>query len=70
MPELPEAESISRALDKALKGRRITKVEVFFPACARRCCRFLRPALKGANSFLAAAVRVMRWLNSTTVARW
>lgn len=31
MPELPEAESISRALDRALKGRRITKVEVFFP---------------------------------------
>ena len=31
MPELPEAESISRALDKALSGRAITKVEVFFP---------------------------------------
>lgn len=31
MPELPEAESITRALDKALKGRRIRKVEVFFP---------------------------------------
>ena len=31
MPELPEAESISRALDKALKKRKITKVEVFFP---------------------------------------
>lgn len=31
MPELPEAESITRALDKALKKRKITKVEVFFP---------------------------------------
>lgn len=31
MPELPEAESISRALDRALKGKRISKVEVFFP---------------------------------------
>lgn len=31
MPELPEAESISRALDKALKNRRIENVEVFFP---------------------------------------
>lgn len=31
MPELPEAESISRALDRALKGRRISGVEVFFP---------------------------------------
>lgn len=31
MPELPEAESISRALDKALKGRTIRQVEVFFP---------------------------------------
>jgi len=31
MPELPEAESIARALDRALKKRRIKKVEVFFP---------------------------------------
>lgn len=31
MPELPEAESIARALDRALKKRRITKVEVLFP---------------------------------------
>ena len=31
MPELPEAESISRALDRALAGRVIVKVEVFFP---------------------------------------
>ncbi len=32
MPELPEAESIRRALDRALKGRKITAVEVFSPA--------------------------------------
>ncbi len=31
MPELPEAESITRALDRALKKRKIKKVEVFFP---------------------------------------
>ena len=42
MPELPEAESISRALDRALKGRRITKVEVFFP----RLRTSLEPLLK------------------------
>lgn len=32
MPELPEAENICRALDRALRGRTITKVEVFTPA--------------------------------------
>ena len=32
MPELPEAENICRALDRALRGRVITKVEVFTPA--------------------------------------
>lgn len=31
MPELPEAESIARALDRALRKRRIEKVEIFFP---------------------------------------
>jgi len=31
MPELPEAESIARALDRALAKRRIVKVEVLFP---------------------------------------
>lgn len=31
MPELPEAESISKALDKALKRKKISRVEVFFP---------------------------------------
>lgn len=32
MPELPEAETIGRALAKVLTGRRITAVEVFTPA--------------------------------------
>ena len=32
MPELPEAENIRRALDRALRGRSITRVEVFTPA--------------------------------------
>ena len=31
MPELPEAESIARALNRALKKKKITKVEVFYP---------------------------------------
>lgn len=31
MPELPEAESIARALDRALKKRRVSKVEIYFP---------------------------------------
>ena len=32
MPELPEAETIGRALENALKGKTITQVEVFAPA--------------------------------------
>ena len=32
MPELPEAETIGKALAKVLTGRKITKVEVFTPA--------------------------------------
>ena len=31
MPELPEAESIARALDKALKRRKVRRVEIFCP---------------------------------------
>ena len=31
MPELPEAESVARALDRALKKRRVSKVEIYFP---------------------------------------
>ena len=31
MPELPEAETITRALNRTLKKRKINKVEVFTP---------------------------------------
>ena len=31
MPELPEAETMARALDRAVKKRKITKVEIFAP---------------------------------------
>ena len=31
MPELPEAETITRALDRVLKKRKIKKVEIFTP---------------------------------------
>ena len=31
MPELPEAETVARALDRAVKKRKITKVEIFAP---------------------------------------
>ena len=43
MPELPEAESIAKALDRALKGERVTKVEVFSP----RLRTPLQPLLNG-----------------------
>lgn len=42
MPELPEAESISRALDRVLSGRRIVRVEIF----AERLRTPLGPLLK------------------------
>lgn len=47
MPELPEAESIARALDQALKGRTITKVEVFFPRLRTSLEPLLKAGLKG-----------------------
>ena len=31
MPELPEAETVARALNRALKKRKIEKVEIFAP---------------------------------------
>ena len=31
MPELPEAETITRALNRTLKKRKIKKVEIFAP---------------------------------------
>ena len=47
MPELPEAESISRALDRALKGKRILNVEVFFPRLRTPLAPLLESGLVG-----------------------
>ena len=47
MPELPEAESIARALDRALSGRVITKVEVFFPRLRTPLAPLLSAGLPG-----------------------
>ena len=44
MPELPEAETVKRALAPALEGRTITKVELFLPAL-RSPLKPLRQAL-------------------------
>ena len=51
MPELPEAENICRALDRALRGRTITKVEVFTPA--------MRTSLLPLKSAKLEGVRIM-----------
>lgn len=47
MPELPEAENISRALDRALKGRTITGVELFAPSLRTPLTPLLDAALEG-----------------------
>ena len=47
MPELPEAETIGRALDLALRGRVITQVEVFSPAMRTPLLPLLDAALEG-----------------------
>ena len=46
MPELPEAETVKRALAPVLKGRTFTKVELFLPAL-RSPLKPLRKALPG-----------------------
>ena len=46
MPELPEAETVKRALAPALEGRTVTKVELFLPAL-RSPLKPLRKALPG-----------------------
>ncbi len=51
MPELPEAETIGRALDQALAGKKITKVEVFTPAMRTALTPLLSAGLEG-NTFL------------------
>ena len=47
MPELPEAESIARALNRALKHRKIKKVEVFFPRLRTPLTPLLKAKLEG-----------------------
>ena len=47
MPELPEAENIRRALDRALRGRTITGVEVFTPAMRTSLLPLKSAALEG-----------------------
>ena len=47
MPELPEAENICRALDRALRGRTITGVEVFTPAMRTSLLPLKRAGLEG-----------------------
>ncbi|MCQ2380033.1 MAG: bifunctional DNA-formamidopyrimidine glycosylase/DNA-(apurinic or apyrimidinic site) lyase [Victivallaceae bacterium] len=47
MPELPEAECIGRALDRALSKRTITKVEVFTPAMRTSLLPLLDAGLPG-----------------------
>ncbi len=47
MPELPEAENIRRALDKAMTGRTVTGVEVFTPAMREPLTPLLNAALPG-----------------------
>ena len=47
MPELPEAENICRALDRALRGRTITEVEVFTPAMRTSLLPLKRAGLEG-----------------------
>lgn len=47
MPELPEAESIRRALDRVLPKRSITKVEIFSPAMREPLTPLLAAGLEG-----------------------
>lgn len=47
MPELPEAETIGRALDQALSGRSIVKVEVFSPAMRSPLTPLLHAGVEG-----------------------
>ncbi len=49
MPELPEAESIGRALSRVLPGRRIEKVEVFTPAMREPLTPLLTARLEGVS---------------------
>jgi len=56
MPELPEAESIARALDRALRKRKITGVDVHFPKL-RTSLEPLKTAHLEGHSFLGCRRR-------------
>lgn len=56
MPELPEAESIARSLDRALRKRTITKVEVFSPKLRTALMPLKQAGLVG-RSFLGCRRR-------------
>lgn len=47
MPELPEAETVARALDRALKGKTIARVEVFLPKLRTSLEPLARAGLEG-----------------------
>ncbi len=47
MPELPEAETIGRALDRALTGRSIVRVELFSPAMREPLTPLAEAGLEG-----------------------
>lgn len=49
MPELPEAETIGRALNSALAGKTIVKVEVFTPAMRTSLVPLTTAGLEGLN---------------------
>ena len=61
MPELPEAETIARALNRTLKKRKITKVEVF--------AKKLRSSLQPLSFDATRATSVKRVMRSDSVAR-
>lgn len=47
MPELPEAETVARALDRALRKRKITKVDVFAPKLRKPLAPLKSAGLEG-----------------------
>lgn len=47
MPELPEAETVARALDRALKGKTIARVEVFLPKLRTSLAPLTKAGLEG-----------------------
>ena len=62
MPELPEAETIGRALDNALENRVITQVEVFTPAMRTSLLPLKDADLPGKKFSACAAGADICWL--------